>query len=246
MSAHAMPAPRLLEMPLRFSGRRLRTPTVWLGHNLRNRVLFTRDDELARTAVLISYGDALQRPSYKQRFFTEDLRTTLGVSGPIMVDSGGFALLSKPSLSCNIKELEHVYGQVPADIVVSLDFPPSVFASNEERAGLRRKTLSNYARLKNAVSPDRLMPVVHGHSMEDLHQSCEGTAALCAHPRQIGIGGLVPLFCSGGVPSRFCYKRTTEQKATVRIGSQMLFESCARLFRAHSSTFSGWDLRSQP
>jgi hypothetical protein len=45
-------------------------------------VLFAQHSSLRRTPVLVSLGDAFLRPSYKDRFFTEELRETLDVRYP--------------------------------------------------------------------------------------------------------------------------------------------------------------------
>lgn len=184
------------------------TPTIWLGQNLRNRVLFASDAELSGAPVLISFGDAIQRSSYKQRFFNKRLRETLGITGPIMVDSGGFALLDRPHLTCALADLRAIYDEVPADIVVSLDHPPTTHANKEQRARLRKRTLRNYQHLREIAMPERLMPVVHGHSWDELLRSCESIKSVCSHPRYVGLGGLVPLLRSGGTPAGFNYRRS--------------------------------------
>jgi queuine/archaeosine tRNA-ribosyltransferase len=185
----------------------LRTPMVWLCHNLRNQVLFAQHQSLKRAPVLVSLGDAFLRPSYKNRFFTEKLRETLGLRGPLMVDSGGFALMRRRHLRWSTKEIGRVYKQLPADILVSLDHPPSPNDDRTTRERLRRRTLRNLERMGEFVPVDRLMPVVHGHSLGELERSCDGIAEICPKINQIGIGGLVPLICSGGLVRRFAYAR---------------------------------------
>ncbi len=200
--------PRVSELSSDVSGKVLRTPMIWLGHNLRNKVLLRSDQHLSGSPVLVSFGDAIQRESYKERFFTEGLLDTLGVAGPVMVDSGGFALLNRPQLHCDVGELKRVYDRVPADIVVSLDHPPSTNADKAERSALRRKTQRNYRRLQDIVMPERLMPVLHGHCPEELRRSCDAVQSVCPEPRYVGLGGLVPLLRSGGTPAQFRYRRS--------------------------------------
>lgn len=180
---------------------------VWLCHNLRNQVLFARHRSLKRAPVLVSLGDAFLRPSYKDRYFTETLRETLGLTGPIMIDSGGFALMSRRHLRWSMKEVERLYCRLPADILVSLDFPPSPHDDQPTRNRLRRKTLNNLRRMRDFVAADRLMPVVHGYSPIELARSCDGVKSVCQTVARIGIGGLVPLICSGGLVREFSYMR---------------------------------------
>lgn len=187
--------------------RTLCTPMVWLVQNLRNRVLLAQYNALKTAPILISLGDCLSRPSYRDRFFTSQLRERLGMQGPVMVDSGGYALMSQRSSQLSLKEIERIYSRLTADILVSLDYPPVPEDDRVTRRRLRVRTLRNLKRLRDVVPPRQLMPVVHGHSVEELVGFCEGVKALCPHPKMIGVGGLVPLLCSGGPVAGFCYER---------------------------------------
>jgi len=180
---------------------------LWLCHNLRNRVLFAQYHCLKRAPVLVSLGDAFLRPSYKDRFFTASIKQTLGLCGPLMVDSGGFALMTRRHLRWSMREIERLYQNLPADILVSLDHPPSPNDDRITRERLRKKTLSNLQRMCDFVPANRLMPVVHGHSLGELERSCDGIGHLCPKADKIGIGGLVPLICSGGLVRQFSYIR---------------------------------------
>jgi queuine/archaeosine tRNA-ribosyltransferase len=190
----------------------LRTPVLWLCHNLRNQVLLAQHDGLKRAPVLVSLGDAFLRPSYKDRFFTERLRETLGLYGPIMVDSGGFALMGRPKLQWSLKEIERIYSQTPADILVSLDHPPFPNDDQATRKRLRKRTLLNLTRMRDFVPSSRLMPVVHGHTIREVERSCAAIARVCSEVGQIGIGGLVPLISSGGLVHKFRYIRKDGRK----------------------------------
>jgi len=170
-------------------------------------VLFAEHRSLRRAPVLVSLGDAFLRPSYKDRFFTEKLRETLGLRGPIMVDSGGFTLMRRRHLRWSMKEIERLYSRLDADILVSLDFPPFPDDDQLTRDQLRKKSLHNLRRMCNFVAPDHLMPVVHGYGLGELERSCYGVAEICPNVKQIGIGGLVPLICSGGLVRQFGYIR---------------------------------------
>ena len=198
---------RTLEFPSAFTEQVLQTPIIWLGQNLRNRVLLAQHADLRCAPVVVSLGDAFLRPSYKDRFFTERLRDSLGMRGPLMVDSGGYALMSRRSMRCRLNEIERIYAKLPADILVSLDYPPSPNDDRVTRNRLHRKTLRNLARLRDVLPTERLMPVVHGHSVKELERACRGVKRLCGDTRQIGIGGLVPLICSGGLVRGFNYVR---------------------------------------
>lgn len=188
--------------------RPFQTPILWLGQNLRNRILLALHPELRTAPVIVSLGDAFQRPSFRDRFFTERLRESLNMDGPIMVDSGGYALLARRSLHCDVRQVSKIYAKLDADILVSLDYPPSPGDDQVTRSRLRRRTKRNLDRLRLIVSPERLMPVVHGHSVDEIEQSCEDIASLCPSIAQVGIGGLVPLVRSGGSFPAFQYERS--------------------------------------
>src|SRR5437762_9376427 len=174
------------------SSDRFDTPIVWLGQNLRNRVLLSEHKDLNQAPILVSLGDAYLRPTFFDRYFGEHLRETLGMYGPIMVDSGGFTLLSRRSIRIDLQKIERVYTRIAADIVVALDYPPSPKDSPAARRKLRIKTAANLCWLREVVPSERLMPVVHGYSIAELKSSCDAVSKAINRPTQIGIGGLVP------------------------------------------------------
>jgi queuine/archaeosine tRNA-ribosyltransferase len=208
MTSPSPQTPRALEIRVKCTGRLIHTPIVWLGHNLRNAVLFSDHSELRTAPVLVSLGDAFLRPSYMQRYFTAHIRQELGICGPLMVDSGGYTLLSHPHLRWSVRQVEKVYAEVPADIFVSLDYPPSPYDDAQTRARRRRRTLGNLARLRDLVPEEKLMPVIHGHTLKEIKLACESVRKLCHTPHQVGIGGIVPLICSGGPIRDFRFKRS--------------------------------------
>ncbi len=199
---------RTLERGSGLTGRTFQTPILWLGQNLRNRILLAHHRELRSAPLIVSLGDAFQRPSFHDRFFTEQLRENLNMDGPIMVDSGGYALLARRSLRCSIRQISKIYERLDADILVSLDHPPSPGDDRVVRSRLRRRTLHNLDLLRHTVAPERLMPVVHGHTLSEIERSCEDIRRLCPDARQVGVGGLVPLLQSGGAFRGFRYNRS--------------------------------------
>jgi tRNA-guanine family transglycosylase len=85
-----------------------------------------------------------------------------------------------------------IYRRVDADVLVSLDHP---MLSNDSAACRRRKhrlTIDNLGRLNAQFGPDRLMPVIHGHTIAQIEDSCAAIHAISPRPRWIGVGGLVP------------------------------------------------------
>jgi len=180
---------------------------LWLGQNLRNRVLLSEHPDLKAAPLLVSLGDAYLRPTLFKRFFHEHLRESLGMEGPIMVDSGGFTLLSRRHLKFDVSVVERIYRNLEADILVSLDNPPLPDDDLRTKKRLLGETLKNLKRLLDSAAAHRLMPVVHGHTLDELRLACQRVHELIPEPKQIGLGGLVPLLCSGGLVAGFTYRR---------------------------------------
>src|SRR5450759_3192058 len=86
---------RLFGLSNRFS--KFSSPTVWLGQSADTSCICSTHPELNQKPFLTSLGCALRRPSLRESHFNAQLKTKLGVSGPLMVDSGGFALLMNPT-----------------------------------------------------------------------------------------------------------------------------------------------------
>lgn len=209
---------------LRFSA-----PIVWLGHNLRNGVLFSSHQSLRSAPMLVSLGDAFLRPSYMPRFFTAGIREELGMTGPLMVDSGGYTLLTNRKIRCNVRQVEEVYSKLPVDILVSLDYPPSPFDDARTRSARRKRTLKNFAFLRDALPEKKLMPVVHGYSLSEIEAACDGVKEICSKPGHVGIGGIVPLICSGGSVKKFRFERLDGSQGC----SSFLIADALTLVRQH-------------
>jgi len=163
------------------------------------------------------------------RFFTPDIRETLGMAGPLMVDSGGYVLLANRKVRCDVKEVERIYSKLPVDILVSLDYPPSPFDDARTRAARRKKTLKNFAFLRDLLPGKKLMPVVHGHCLSEIEVACDGVKQVCRRPGHVGIGGIVPLICSGGSVKGFRFKRLDGSQG----GSSFLISDALTVVRRH-------------
>jgi len=143
-----------------------------------------------------------------------------------------------------MKEIERLYSRLRADILVSLDFPPSPDDDQLTRDQLRKKSLRNLRRMCDFVLADHLMPVVHGYTLSELERSCHGVADICPKVSQIGIGGLVPLICSGGLVRQFGYVRKDGTKGNramwisdaLQLVRQMFPEAFVHVFGIGSAT----------
>jgi tRNA-guanine family transglycosylase len=170
----------------------MQTPVVWFGQSVDTSVLLARNATMRAWPALTSLGDALRRSRYLRTHFNEGLRAKLGLRGPLMLDSGGFMLMRVQAKEWSAARIAEVYRQVDADVMVSLDHP---ILSSDSAARRRRKlrlTIDNLRRLSDQFGPDKLMPVVHGHTIAQIEDNCAAIHAISPRPHWIGVGGLVP------------------------------------------------------
>jgi len=113
-----------------------------------------------------------------------------------------------------------VYRQVDADILVSLDLPPSSTDTPAQRRKKRQSTISNLRWLSSEFEPERLMPVIHGATIGEIQDSCAAVQKISPRPHWIGLGGLVPMLRQFGRremgSSRARYDHFSTSLATVR------------------------------
>jgi queuine/archaeosine tRNA-ribosyltransferase len=129
----------------------------------------------------------------KETHFNSGLKEKLGISGPLMVDSGGFALMMNPGSRWTIRDVSQFVDKIDGDIFVSLDHPPARQDQSNER--LRKIALSahNYRILYESFVSKIIMPVIHGRTMSEIELSIQLTYDVAQDPKWIGLGGIVPL-----------------------------------------------------
>ena len=133
---------------------RLRTPIVWLGQSVRTTIVTRRYPSLAAECWMASLGDAVHRPRLIERIFCGDLRERLAVTGPIMLDSGGFAMMMQ-NKALRVSEVAQIYERTRADLCISLDLP----AFHRDRKQTRRANIEKQSKtyrgwLKLSAGPD--------------------------------------------------------------------------------------------
>jgi 7-cyano-7-deazaguanine tRNA-ribosyltransferase len=196
----ATKAQSLIGQPVQISvgGQTQRLPMMWIGQSVDTSLIHTSIREYHGLPVLTSLGCAIRRPSLLARHFGPDLKARLNVRGPLMLDSGGFAMMKRRIKSWTVRDVSIVYERVDADLVVSLDIPPRLSEPPRIRAEKLRRTLSNLAYLAPKFGT-RLVPVVQGRTVLEIEKSCEGILRSAPSPIWIGIGGLVPLILRSGM-----------------------------------------------
>lgn len=167
-------------------------PRVWLGQSVDTSSLCADYPDLKDAPFLTSLGCAIRRPSLKYTHFNSGLRRKLGISGPLMIDSGGFALMKAPSSRWSAQTVGDLIEHIEADVFVSLDLPPSPQDDHQCR---RRKILCstrNFGYLASRFPRKLIMPVVHGRTFSEISYSIEQLLKYRT-PAWIGLGGIVPL-----------------------------------------------------
>lgn len=170
---------------------------VWLGQSARTTVVTHTYPELASARWMASLGDAIHRPRMLDTVFGPDLKTRLAITGPLMLDSGGFTMMMRKG-RLGLAEVVKAFGQVAADVVISLDYPPLDSDLPEERRAKYGRTLDNFTLLHREPRTASLAPVIHGVTTDELHANCVAVKHIEPAPTWVCLGGLVPLLRQSG------------------------------------------------
>lgn len=170
-----------------------RKTVAWLGQSVNTSSICAHHPELNISPFLTSLGCAIRRPSLKRTHLNSGLRVKLGISGPLMIDSGGFALMRSPDSKWSLREVADLMGTIEADIFVSLDYPPHKSDSKQDRLEKISKSFQNFKKLSDRFPNKTVMPVVHGRSSLEIERSVQLLTRNNNHPTWIGLGGIVPL-----------------------------------------------------
>lgn len=180
---------------------RLPAPMIWLGQSARTTVVTRLYPELAGERWMASLGDVVHRPRMAETVFRHALKEKLHVTGPVMLDSGGFTMMSRASHLAAADVLS-IYRDSPAELLVSLDCPPLASDDEDVRKSKYWQTIRNYAFLLDNLGGERLVPVLHGITPDELADNCSILSKLNARPAWVCVGGLVPLLRRSGGQGR--------------------------------------------
>jgi tRNA-guanine family transglycosylase len=165
--------------------------TIWLGQSVDTSTIHTGYREFANIPILTSVGCTMRRPKANSAKFDENLRIRVGAKKRLMVDSGGFVLMTKQDRKWNAARVAELYKRIDADHLVSLDVPPNATDHRYERRRKYDRTIRNLDQLLERFG-EKIVPVVHGVGVFEIEENCRRVAALCPASPIIGIGGLVP------------------------------------------------------
>lgn len=185
--------------------------TIVMVHNLRNR-MFLPDYGLHDTPLMVSIVDITARPNLRKAIAAVGIKAHLGVSGPVVIDSGGYSFMTENWSNVTADDVVDVYRDLNADIYAALDLPP---APGDDRATRRRKwqkTVRNLDRMLRSMGEQGLMPIVHGHTLDEIAKSCRDIRDRVAQPPIVALGGMVP-FMRGLMQRQFSYERRNGTRA---------------------------------
>jgi queuine/archaeosine tRNA-ribosyltransferase len=183
----------MLNRPMISKDRLQQGPIIWLGQSVNTSSICADHPELNHTPFLTSLGCAILRPSLKRTHLNFGLKVKLGISGPLMVDSGGFALMRNPSSKWSIRDVSDLVGAIDAEIFVSLDYPPHMRDTRQDRRRKIIRSAGNFKKLSDLFPTKIIMPVVHGRTSSEIELSIQLIERSARSPKWIGLGGVVPL-----------------------------------------------------
>jgi queuine/archaeosine tRNA-ribosyltransferase len=168
-------------------------PVIWLGQSVDTSSICAAHCQLNRMPFLTSLGCAIRKPSLKHTHFTRDLKAKLGITGPLMVDSGGFALMRNPRAKWTIRDVSKFVSNIDAEVFVSLDHPPGKRDTASERRWKIELSTRNFKLLSERFPNKTIMPVVHGRTISEIEYSIHLIKRHTIRAKWIGLGGIVPL-----------------------------------------------------
>jgi tRNA-guanine family transglycosylase len=187
---------------------------VWLGQSARTTTV-TRDyPQLCAARWMASLGDAIHRPRMLETVFGQRLRQRLNVTGPLIIDSGGFTMMMRNG-QLPLAAVAKAFSDADAEVVISLDYPPWPSDTVDVRQTKYAKTLSNFEILSRKQMSACLAPVIHGVTDEELHANCEAVRQVNPWPQWVCVGGLVPLLRQSGQLGRRAPESRARLKETI-------------------------------
>ncbi|MCS7211082.1 MAG: hypothetical protein NZ844_05545 [Chloroherpetonaceae bacterium] len=115
---------------------------------------------------------------------------------PVMIDSGAYYFLKHPQITVTPEEILEIELKAKAQVGVVLDhpFPPNAPDKKQRITTTIRNTKQMFLALSKKESQMELMPVVHGHSKQEIRDCIRRIrCAMNADITRIGIGSIAPL-----------------------------------------------------
>jgi len=176
----------------------LETPILWLGQQIYG-VPEPWTQFAGISGIMVNASEVLSYARPQQGI--HEFLSCPGI--PVMMDSGGFLFLKKKCLTVTPDDILELYRSSKPDIGVILDHPLDPEETTKVNNRRWQKTLENTRRMIEGNSGElALMPVVHGHTLDEVREACEAVKAVM-ETRLIGIGSLVPLIKGNSTSKKF-------------------------------------------
>ena len=179
---------------LKINKKRLKTPSLWLGHLIDHKPKLWETSKLDN--IMVNAYFILKKASTYEKVCDRGIHNYLDYNGLVMMDSGGFLFQKKEEMNLEPLKVLDLYEKSKPDIGVVLDHPFDPKSSNKSNQKRWDITLKNTKTMIESNSKVPLMPVLHGYSLKELGNACYDIKKIDDHPKLIGIGSLVPLIFS--------------------------------------------------
>ena len=168
----------------------IRTPILWLGHQIANEPTLWRFFNVC--GILVNACNILTSDGTSKRIEKEGIENFLEYDGPIMMDSGGFQFQKKETIDINPLRIMDLYEKSRPDIGVVLDHPLDLISERKNGERLL-STMKNTGIMLENNGNIVLLPVIHGYAVDDIYQIIKYIKDTIGDPILIGVGSLVPL-----------------------------------------------------
>jgi 7-cyano-7-deazaguanine tRNA-ribosyltransferase len=185
-----------------FGGWKLRTPTIWLGHELSHQVKVWEHLPIC-SGLMVNAYQLLNRPVVLSRAVAAGMRTYLNFNGPLFFDSGGFKFQRQGKLSATCGEVLALYEKLGPDIAAVLDLPLNPLASLRDNNKRWSTTLANTAFMHENNGFLELAPVFHAYNLLQVERRSAQLREIISAPRVLCLGSLVPLLKASHIGSYF-------------------------------------------
>lgn len=194
----------------------VQTPTIWLGHDLKQGVRVWDFLHHCPGLLLNAYHLLKVKPRVRERIAEFGVQKVLGFRGPLFIDSGGFLFRNDKYCRMSPKELLALYHEIQPDLAAVLDLPLNPLASDGVNRRRWRKTLQNTEFMHRNNGSVQLCPILHAYSSSTAERRCGELKEALPQPKVICVGSLVPLLQGRYIGDRFRKSRSTESPMLTR------------------------------
>jgi 7-cyano-7-deazaguanine tRNA-ribosyltransferase len=180
----------------------LETPTIWLGHDIKNPFpiwKFVRNCP----GVMLSAFQVFERRWFRDSACQLGVHKALEYDGPVFLDSGGFQLQRHPDRRSSADRVVDLAKKIRPDLCAVLDYPFDPRGSRDTNQRRWSKTLRSTRLTCRRMDRSVIAPVLHAYDVAAIGPRMKTLKKLCDRPVIWCFGSLVPLFHGSHIGSRF-------------------------------------------